>query len=53
MKHPRFDAIMDKFYGVLDDEEKFRKLGEKSDLIELKEMEYLIGIDICSFRIPR
>lgn len=46
MKHPKFNAIMDKFYGILEDHEKIKKLGEKSDLIELKEMEYLIGIDI-------
>lgn len=53
MKHPKFDALMEKFYKVLKEPEKVHKLSQKSDLIELKEMEYLIGIDICSFRIPQ
>jgi len=53
MKHPKYEAIIEKFYKILDDEEKVKKLGQKSDLIELKEMEYLLGVDICSFRIPR
>ena len=53
MKHPKFEAIMEKFYNILDNEEKVNKLGQSSDLIELKEMEYLIGIDVCSYRIPQ
>lgn len=53
MKHPKYEAIMEKFYQVLNDDEKITKLSEKSNLIELKEMEYLIGIDVCSYRLAQ
>lgn len=52
MKHPKYEHIINKFYKIINNEEKILKLTEKSDLLELKEMEFLIGIDICSFRIP-
>lgn len=53
MKHPSFEAIMLKFYNVLQNEDKVKRLGQKSNLIELKEMEYLIGIDLCTFHVPQ
>ncbi|CAI2365335.1 unnamed protein product [Moneuplotes crassus] len=53
MKHPKFEAIMQKFYNVLNNDEKVKKLGEKSDMIELQEMEYLVAIDLCSYHVPQ
>lgn len=44
---------MEKFYKILDNEDKVKTLSQKSDLIELKELEYLVAIDICSFRLPQ
>jgi hypothetical protein len=53
MKHPKYEPIMEKFYKIIEDEERVKKLSDRSDLIELFEMEYLIGIDIWSFRLPK
>lgn len=53
MKHPKYEMLIDKFYQVLHNEEKAKLLSEKSNLIDVKGLEYLIAIDFCSYRMLR
>ena len=53
MKHPKYEMLIGKFYQILHDEEKAKTLSEKSNLIDLKGMEYLIAIDFWSYRMLR
>lgn len=52
MKDPKYEVIMSHFQKILDNEEKANQLSEKSSLLEMDDLEYLIAIDFCSFRSP-
>ena len=53
MKHPKYEMLIDKFYQILHNEEKAKLLSEKSNLIDIKGLEYLIAIDFWSYRMLR
>jgi hypothetical protein len=43
MKNPKYEVLISHFHKILHDEDKVVEFSKKSDLLELKDMEYMIG----------
>jgi len=53
MKHPKYEMLMERFYEAIEDNDKLVKLSKKSNLSDIRGLEYMVAIDICSFRVTR
>ena len=44
MKHPKYELIMSHFQKILDDDDKVLDFSKKSKMIDMQNLEYLIGM---------